>query len=254
MQNKNSASEITPDLKERLENLAQFISSETIKSDNAANASNWEIFYRYNREFNEIAKLMGYDMTADGNEDWTSVKAINTQLTSPDWYEGKSRAWLQQARRIFRVACAIYIKCIADNALDELDIRSLSYEQCRLISNSSLPLEEKKQLWQWMESTRPTCREVRVQIRERVVAHKHLGSSTQSSDIDVSESYQPASVEALEHAQMEAIAQAIISKVQSGEIAESEKLLKELARQVRKPTLKEDVSIRALEPFSDSVN
>ncbi len=105
-----------------------------------------------------------------------------------------------------------------------------------------------------MESTRPTCREVRVQIRERVDAHKHLGSSTQSSDIDVSESYQPASVEALEHAQMEAIAQAIISKVQSGEIAESEKLLKELARQVRKPTLKEDVSIRALEPFSDSVN
>ena len=172
---------------------------------------------------------MGYDVAKDGNEDWTASKAINSQLIAPDWYEGKSRAWLQQCRRILRVACEIYEKCIADNALDELDLKELSYEQCRLIANNSLPIAEKRELWQWMEAEQPSCRKLRVAIRDKVDAHKHLeGAETEESG-EMSE----LEAEPLSKGELEALAAEFIARAKSGEISVAEKLIAELTLRVR---------------------
>lgn len=121
-----------------------------------------------------IALQMNYDLATEGNEDWTAVKTINRQLTAPEWYEGKSRSWLQQCRRILRVACEIHEKCVGDNALEEMGLKDFFYEHCRLIACSSLPLTEKRELWQWMEQEKPASRKIRIAIRDRVEAHKHL--------------------------------------------------------------------------------
>jgi len=241
-----TSSEITPDIESRLEALAQFINEESLKSDHAVNGSNWLIFERYNREFNAIALQMGYDLTTEGNEDWTAVKAINTQLVAPEWYEGKSRAWLQQCRRILRVACEIHEKCIADNALDELDFKGLSYEQCRLVANNSLPIAEKRELWEWIENQHPSCRELRIDIRERVDKHKHLegagSDELEEDDERVELEGEPrgkkkrvATTEPLDASYLEALAREFIARGKSGEISKAEELIAELALWVRKP-------------------
>ena len=224
-----TSSEITPDIESRLEGLAQFIHDESVKSDHAVNGSNWLIFERYNAEFNAIALQMGYDVAKDGNEDWTASKAINSQLIAPEWYEGKSRAWLQQCRRILRVACEIKEKCIADNALDELDLKELSYEQCRLIANNSLPIAEKNELWEWMEAEQPTCRKLRIAIRDRVEAHKHLEGAEASESGDSPE----LEAEPLSKGELEALAAEFIERAKSGEISSAEKLIAELTLRVR---------------------
>ena len=239
------SSEITADIESRLEALAQFINDESLKSDHAVNGSNWLIFERYNREFNAIALQMGYDLTTEGNEDWTAVKAINTQLVAPEWYEGKSRAWLQQCRRILRVACEIHEKCIADNALDELDFKGLSYEQCRLVSNNSLPISEKREMWEWIEREQVSCRKLRIAIRDRVEAHKHLegaGSDEMEEFGEIpelegeprSKKKRVAPREPLDNEEAKAIATEFIARAKSGEITQAEKLIAELTLRVRR--------------------
>ena len=227
-----TSSEITPDIESRLEGLAQFIHDESVKSDHAVNGSNWLIFERYNAEFNTIALQMGYDVAKDGNEDWTASKAINSQLIAPEWYEGKSRAWLQQCRRILRVACEIYEKCIADNALDELDLKELSYEQCRLIANNSLPIAEKNELWEWMEAEQPSCRKLRIAIRDRVEAHKHLEGAG-GEEAEESGNSPEMEAEPLDKRELEALAAEFIARAKSGEISVAEKLIAELTLRVR---------------------
>jgi len=55
---------ITPDMNQGSLALAEFISTETTKSDSAVNESNWLIFERYNREFNAIARRYPHLPTA----------------------------------------------------------------------------------------------------------------------------------------------------------------------------------------------
>ena len=225
--------EITPDIESRLEGLAQFIHDESVKSDHAVNGSNWLIFERYNAEFNAIALQMGYDLTTEGNEDWTAVKTINTQLVAPDWYEGKSRAWLQQCRRILRVACEIHEKCIADNALDEIDLKELSYEQCRLVANNSLPIAEKRELWEWMKAEQPSCRKLRIAIRNKVDAQKHMEGAVRSESSEYGEMSE-LEAEPLSKGELEALAVEFIARAKSGEISVAEKLIAELTLRVRR--------------------
>ena len=226
-------SEITPDIESRLEGLAQFIHDESLKSDHAANVSNWLIFEQYNREFNAIALQMGYSLTTEGNEDWTAVKAINTQIVAPEWYEGKSRSWLQQCRRILRVACEIYEKCVGDNALEEMNLKNFFYEHCRLIACSSLPLAEKRELWQWMEQDKPASRKIRIAIRERTEAHQHLEGAGSDETVEYGE-MPKLEAEPLEQGYLEAIATEFIEKAKSGEITQAEKLIEEIVMRVRR--------------------
>lgn len=226
-----TAKQINADIKDQIEELARFISEESVKSDNAVNGSNWLIFDRYNKSFNAIALEMGYDLTREGNEDWTAVKAINKQITSPDWYEGKSRGWLQQARRILRVVSEIHEKCIADNALEEFNLKSLSYEKCRLISCCDLPLIEKRELWGWMLDSKPSCRELRVELRERGKAHKHLeaGKSIMEHQEDSEELGHQEAKCPQRKIDLDAIAAQFISKVKSDEIIDAKNLIREIA-------------------------
>lgn len=228
-----SNSELSPELTVRLEKLAQFISEESVKSDSAANNSNWKIYYHYNREFNAIAQEIGYDLSTEGNEDWTSVDLINKQISSWEGYEGKSTDWLQKCRRILRVACEIKEKSVGDNGLDEIDLKDFVYEHCRLIASCKLPLAEKKELWSWMESERLSSREIRKEISRRNQLHTHLNKAESDPKEESGEKPQLLG-KGLDKGDLEAIATEIISKVQSGEIVESEKLIAELALRVRR--------------------
>ena len=51
---KKEEPQISPEIRERMEALSQFLSEETLRGDNAQNLSCWDIFYHHNREFNAI--------------------------------------------------------------------------------------------------------------------------------------------------------------------------------------------------------
>lgn len=228
---KKEEPQISPEIRERMEALAQFLSQETLKGNNAQNLSCWDIFYHYNREFNAIALAIGYNLESEKNEDWTGIKLINEQLTLVEGYQGKSRSWLQQCRRILRIASEIYGKCVASNALDELDLRKFSYEHCRLISTSSIPFSDKKEVWEWMERESPGISAVRAKLAQKKDAYNYLephkdeeGENEEDTVISLKE---PDSY-------LETIASEVISLVQSGEILESEKLVQEIAMRLKR--------------------
>lgn len=227
--------ELSASIKSQIEDLAQFISDETLKADKASDTSNWEIFYRYNEVFNQVAIAIGYDPTSEGNEDWTAIPLINNQIEALPGYKGKSADWLRKARRTLKVACEIQGKSVVDAGLEEISLRHLPFENCKAIANCSLPIAEKKELWDWLEKDSPKCKDIKRAIRERVQAHKYLKGSKDSPKVKG----QP-SAWGLDDNALEALAGKILSKVESKEIDEPKRLLKEIARQLNRYALESE--------------
>ena len=117
------------------------------------------------------------------------------------------------------------------------------------MSNNSLPIAEKRELWEWMEAEQPNCRKLRIAIRERVEAHKHLegaGSDEMEEDERKAElegeprsrKIRVATTEPLDHDEAKARATEFIAPAKSGEISKAEELIEKLTLWVLKPTSK----------------